>query len=216
MADPKIQALAVYEAICASSADRPLAFHSVEQMHRDLATWQKNNVGLTALRQTSADVQIAFLGESVEWMRAEQRDQSNFRVTSTLFDAIVYALDAAPKPLPNEVVLKLLTELRENMATRFSFPFYQFLSILTHDQVTDEIRAELRRLLFHYAPSATGKIDERTQKTRNVIAGLIHIEGEEVLEPGRGPWSRIVFAEIAGYEEVKGSGWQGLLDHCRA
>ena len=216
MVDPKKQALAIYEEICATSADRPFAFRSVEQMNREIAAWQENNSALANLRQASSAVQTAFLNQSVEWMKAELREQANFRVASTLFDAIVYALNAATKPLPTELVLKLLTELRENHAIRFAYPFDRFLSVLSRDQVTDEIRAELRRLQLHYAPTATGKIDERTQKTRNRLAELMHVEGEEALDPGRGPWSRIVFEEIAAYEEITRSGWQGLLDHCRA
>jgi hypothetical protein len=170
---------------------------------------------LLAFLSTRA-VQTAFLNQSVEWTKGELREQANFRVASTLFDAIVYALDAATTALPSELVLKLLTELRENHAIRFAYPFHRFLSVLSRDQVTDEIRAELRRLQFHYAPTATGKIDERTQKTRNLLTELMHVEGEEALDPGRGPWSRIVFEEISAYEEITSSGWKGLLDHCRA
>ena len=216
MADPKKQALSIYEEICATSADRPFAFRSVEQMHREIAAWQENNSALASLRQASSDVQTAFLNQSVEWMKAEVREQATFRVASTLIDAIVYALNAATKPLPTELVLKLLTELRENHAIRISYPFDRFLSVLSRDQVTHEIRAELRRLQFHYAPTATGKIDERVQKTRDLLAALMHVEGEEALQPGWGPWSRIVLEEVAAYEEITNSGWQGLLDHCRA
>jgi hypothetical protein len=216
MVDPKKQALDIYEEICATSADRPFTFRSVEQMHREIAAWQENNSALASLRQASSEVQTAFLNQSVEWMKAELREQANFRVASTLFDAIVYALNSAAKPLPNELVLKLLTELRENHAIRFSYPFDRFLSVISPDQVTGEIRAELRRLQLHYAPTATGKIDERTQRTRNHLAELIHVEGEEALDPERGPWSRIVCEEIVAYEEITSSGWQGLLAHCRA
>jgi Domain of unknown function (DUF4132) len=213
--DAKKRAATIYEAICTTSADRPFAFQSVAEMHRDIAAWQANNPGLTSLRQAPPDVQIAFLSQSVEWLRAESRDYSNFRVTSTLIDAILHALAAAPKPLPMELVLKLLTELRENTVTRYSFPFDQFLSILNRDQVTDEIRLELRKLHLQYAPSATGKIDDLMLQTRNRLAELIHVEGEKQLDPGRGPWSQIVFDEIATKDAITQSGWQGLLDHCR-
>ena len=215
MADPEQQALAIYDEICATSADRPFAFQTVAQMNREITAWQENNSALTRLRQASSHVQTAFLNQSVEWMKAEIREQGNFRVASTLFDAIVHALSAATKPLPNEVVLKLLTELRESHTTRFSYPFDRFLSVLGRDQVTDEIRAELRRLQLHYAPTATGKIEERVQKTRNLLDELIRVEGEQEPDPGRGPWSRTVFHEIAAYEEITNSGWQGLLEHCR-
>jgi len=35
MVDPKKQALAIYEEICATSAGRPFAFRSIEQMNRE-------------------------------------------------------------------------------------------------------------------------------------------------------------------------------------
>jgi hypothetical protein len=216
MADPEKQALAIYEEICATSAGRPFAFQSVAQMNREISAWQENNSALIRLRRASSDVQTAFLNQSVEWMKAELREQANFRVASTLFDATVYVLSAATKPLPNKMVLKLLTELRENHTTRFSYPFDRFLSILDRDQVTDEIRAELRRLQFHYAPTATGKIEERVQKTRNLLAELMQVEGEQEPDPGRGPWSRIVFDEISACGEITRSGWHELLHHCRA
>ena len=216
MMDANREALTIYETICATSADRPFAFSTVEQMHRELAAWQAHNRALAHLRQASQDVQTAFLSQSVEWLKAESREHSNFRVTSTLVDAILYALQAAPKPLPSGLVLKLLTELRENVPTRYYFPFYQFLLVLTRDQITDETRAELRKLHLQYAPSARGKIDERMLQTRNRLAELMHVEGEKECDPGRGPWSQIVFDEIAAKDEITASAWRGLLDHCRA
>ena len=216
MEDTKQQALIIYETICATSADRPFAFRSMEQMLREVAAWQADNPALTALRQAPPEVKTAFLSQSVGWLKAESRDHANFRVTSTLIDAIRHALEAASKPLPAELVLKLLTELRQDALTRFAFPFDQFLSVFTREEVTEEIRAELRLLHLQYAPSPTGKIDERTLATRNRIAELMHVEGEKQLDPGRGPWSQIVFDEIAGKDEITRSGWQCLLEHCRA
>jgi hypothetical protein len=213
--DAKNQAAIIYEAVCTTSADRPFSFHTVQQMHREVAAWQAKNPALTGLRQASPDIQTAFLSQSVEWLKAESREHSNFRVVSTLVDAILHALTAAPKPLPTELVLKLLTELRENTVTRYCFPFDQFLSVLNRDQVTDEIRGELRKLHLQYAPSPTGKIEERTLQTRNRLAELMHVEGEKQLDPGRGPWSQIVFDEIAAKDALTNSGWQGLLEHCR-
>jgi hypothetical protein len=213
--DAKKQAAIIFEAICTTSADRPFSFHTAAQMHREIAAWQENNPGLTSLRQAPPDVQTAFLSQSVEWLRAESHDHSNFRVTSTLIDAIRHALTETPKPLSTELVLKLLTELREETVTRYSFPFDQLLSVLRRDQVTDEIRVELRRLHLQYAPSPTGKIDERTFQTRDRLAELMHVEGEKQLDHGRGPWSQIVFDEIVAKDAITNSGWQGLLEHCR-
>ncbi len=114
MADANQQAWSIYEKICVTSADRPFAFRNVEQMHRDLAAWQASNPALSELRQASPEVLIAFLSHSLEWLKAESRDHSSFRVTSTLLDAIVYILKAAPKRFSDEVVLKVLSELRES------------------------------------------------------------------------------------------------------
>jgi hypothetical protein len=105
MADARKNAQTIYEQICATSADRPFSFRSVEQMHREIATWQANNPALANLRQAPPEVQTAFLSQSMEWLKAESRDHSNFRVTSTLVDAILHTLNAAPKPLPSDVVL---------------------------------------------------------------------------------------------------------------
>src|SRR5215469_130039 len=210
------EASAIYETICATSADRPYAFHSVDQMHREIAAWQANNPGLEKLRQAAPEVVTAFLGQSVEWLKAESRDHSNFRVTSTLLDAIVYSFQAAPKPLPPELVLRLLTELCESAVMRFYFPLYAFLSVLTREQVTNDIRVELRKLHLLYAPSPTGKMEGRTEKMRNRLAELMHAEGEKEIESGRGPWSQIVFDEIARKDDLTSSAWLGLLEHCRA
>lgn len=215
MVNAREQARTIYEKICSTSGDRPYSGYSVDQMLRDINTWREGNLALAELKRASPEVQTAFLGHSVEWLKAESRDHSNFRVTATLLDAILHSLEAAPKPLPTDLVLKLLTELRENPITRYYFPFDQFLSILTRDQVTEEIRAELRRLHLQYAPSPTGKIDERTLQTRTRLAELMHIEGEKQLDPGRGPWSQAVFDEISAKDDIPRFGWQALLEHCR-
>ncbi len=103
-------------------------------------------------------------------------------------EAIQMAMEKAPKPLPADVVLKLLSEFRLQFSmARLYFPFGQFLSLLTRDQVTDEIRDELRKLHVQFAPSPTGKIDKHTEETRNLIAELVRVEGEKQLDPGRGP-----------------------------
>jgi uncharacterized protein DUF4132 len=209
------RAWAIYEAICATSADRPYAFHGAEEMERDLAAWRAGNAGLTQLRLAPPEVQAAFLSHSLEWVKAESREHRNFRVTSTLIEAIQHAIVAAPKPLAPELVLGLLTELRKNAIIRFYFPFDLFLSVLTREQITEDMRAELRQLHLQYAPSPTGKIEKRTLETRNRLAELMRGEDEAELAPGRGPWSQIVFTEIAGRDDITRAGWEGLLEHCR-
>lgn len=216
MTESSEQALRIYETICATSADRPFAFQTIEQLYSEIAAWQDNNPALKQLRQASPAVQTAFVEKSVEWLKAESRERRNFRVISTLCDATQHALVASPKPLPTELILKLLIELRENGLARYYFPLDQFLAIVTRDQITMEIRAELRKLHLQYVPSPTGKIDERTLKTRNRLADLMYVEGEKQPEPGRGPWSQIVFDEVDAKDDITRSGWQGLLEHFQA
>jgi hypothetical protein len=216
VADPARQAQLIYEAIRATSADRPFAFQSLEQLRRDVASWQAQNAALSALRQAPPDVLTAFLSQSVEWLKQESADHANFRIVSTLVDAILHAINSAPKPLAAELTLKLLNDLRREHFTRMYFPIDQFLAILRPGDITDDIREELRRLQLQYAPSPTGKIDERTLETRNRIAELVHVEGEKTFDQGRGPWSQTVFDEIAGMDDITRFGWQALLDHCRA
>ena len=216
MTSPEAQALAIYDQIRCTSGDRPFAFRSAEQMRQEILAWQMNNPALTALRKASPEVLTAFLDQSVEWTKAESRDHSNFRVASTLGEAIVYCLKEAQKPLPGEVTVKLLSQLRESAVTRFYYPFGPFLSVLTRSEVTAEMRSEFRRLHLQYAPSPTGKLDERTRRIRERLADLMYVEGEEQLESGRGPWSHLVFEEIASKDAITRAGWEGLLEHCRA
>ncbi len=217
MTEAQKQALAIYEMICATSGDRPLSFHTLEQLWRETSAWKARNPALTALHTSGPEVQLAFLDQSLEWLRAESRADRDIRVCQTLPEAILMALEAAPKPLPAGLVLKLLSELRQDFSmARFYFPFEQFLSLLTRDQVTDEIRAELRKLHLQFAPSPTGKIEKATQQTRDAIAELMQVEGEKQLDPGRGPWSQVVFDQVKGKDEISRTGWEGLLEHCRA
>jgi hypothetical protein len=213
--DAEKQAWALYEMICASSADRPFAFHSIEQMHREIGDWKANNPALAELERASPAVLLAFLDHSFTWIKAESKEHSNFRVTSTLLEATAFALNAAPHPLPTEIITHLLADLQQDAWTRCYFPFQQLLTLLTRDQVTDGMRDELRKLHLQYAPSPTGKIEKRDLRIRSRLAELIAVEGEKQLDPGRGPWSQLVFEELAKVDDVTRAGWQGLLEHCR-
>jgi hypothetical protein len=209
------QALAIYELICATSADRPYSGNSVGEMLRNIGDWRANSEALDALSRCGAGVHLAFLKHSFEWLRAESKEYSNFGVCQTLMDATVIALQLVPKPLPADIVLGLLRENRQNYgAARLYFPFRQFLATLTRDQVSDEIRGELRKLYQQYAPSPTGKIEESMQEFRDRIAELMWAEDEKRPDPGRGPWSQIVFEEIHAKNEITRSGWEALLQHC--
>src|SRR5271165_7239632 len=170
MTEPEKQALAIYETICVTSGDRPLSFNTVEQLKREMSNWKAKNPALVALRNSLPEVQLAFLNQSFEWLRAEARADRNIRVCQTLPEAIQIALELAPQPLPPQLTLKLLSEFRREFSMAwFYFPFVQFLSLLTREQITDDIRAELRKLHLQFAPSPTGKIDKGTEQTRDRI-----------------------------------------------
>lgn len=217
MTEAEKQAFALYEDICASGKDRPYSANSLAEMMRKIAEWRASNSALTALSRASPEVQLAFLSGSFEWLRAEAKEFSRFRVCQAVTDAIQLVLTTLPKPLPTELVQRLLSEYRQDFSmTRMYFPFEQFLSVLTPDQITDEIRSELRRIHLQFAPTPTGKVEEHNKEIRELLAGLLRIAGEKELVPGRGPWSQIVFDEIAGRDDITRAGWEGLLEHCRA
>src|SRR5579864_3505743 len=216
MTEAEKQAFALYEEVCATGKDRPYSANSVAEMMRKLEEWRENNSALTALSRASAEVQLAFLNGSFEWLRAEVKEFSRFQVCQAVTDAIRLVLTTLPKPLPTELARRLLTQYRQDFSmTRIYFPFEQFLSVLRRDQITDEMRTELRRIHLQYAPSPTGKVEEHTKEIRELLAGLMRAEGERQLDAGRGPWSQIVFDEIASMEAITRAGWEGLLEHCR-
>jgi hypothetical protein len=199
MSEAEKQAFALYEEICASGKERPYSANSLGEMMRKLEEWRASNSALTALSHASAEVQLAFVSESFGWLRAEAKEFSRFQVCQAVTEAIQLVLTALPKPLPTELVQRLLSEYRQDFSmTRMYFPFEQFLSVLTHDQITDEVRNELRRIHLQFAPTPTGKVEEHTKEIRELLAGLLRATGEKELDPGRGPWSQIVFDEIAG------------------
>jgi hypothetical protein len=215
MSDAEKQAWAIYEQICATSSDRPSSGDVLSQLLRDIANWQAKNPGLRAIQQAAPEVLLAFLKNSLEWLQTKSQDHRHYRTIQTLADATRFTLNAALQPLPSEIVLHLLTGLQRPTA-RFYFPVQMFFSAITRGQVTEEIRAQLRKLHLQYAPSPTGKIENQTLAIRNRLAELMHVEGEKQLDPGRGPWSQIVFDELATYDPITRAGWEGLLEHCRA
>lgn len=217
MTEAEKQAFALYEEICTTGKDRPYSAGSLGEMMRKLEEWRANNSALTALSRASAEVRLAFLSGSFGWLRAEAKEFSRFQVCQAVTDAIRLVLTTLSKPLPTEVVQRLLSQYRQDFSmTRMYFPFEQFLSVLTPNQITDEIRTELRRILLQFAPSPTGKVEEHNKEIRELLAGLLRATGEKELDPGRGPWSQVVFDEIAGQEAITRAGWEGLLEQCRA
>lgn len=215
LTDAEKQAFAIFDLILSTSEDRPFSGQTLEQMQQDIADWKATNPALKAIEQASSEVHLAFLTHSFEWLKDQTKNRPHFRVTSTLFDVTLHVLNVLPRPLPADTVTSLLCALRNDDWTRGYFPFPQFLSALTRQQITDEMRSHLRSLYLYYAPSPTGKIEKHHQAIRELIGELMRVDGEKQLDPGRGPWSQIVFDELSLKEEVIRTGWEALLEHCR-
>ena len=216
MTEADHQAYSIYELISNTSADRPFAFRSIEQAQSETAAWQAANPGLQAMRNASPEVLLAFLRNYKGWRAATDRG-NDFKLGATMGDALRIGIEMAPKPLSGDLVSQLLRNYGSALSWMiFGFPLRQFLALLTRDEMTNEIRAELRRILPHYSPTARGKIEPHLDEVRKLIMELIWVEGEKPLDPGRGPWSQIVFDELDGYEEFARIGWESLLEHCRS
>lgn len=214
LTDAEKQAFSIYEIILTTSADRPYFGDTLEQLQREITKWKAQNPGLKAIEEAPFEVREAFLQHCFEWFQTASKEHA-FRASSTLLDATVFVLNSLPRPLPNEIILRLLSELRKDAWVRCYFPFPQFLRALSRDQITEEMRADLRSMHLQYAPSPSGKIDEHAVAIRNVIGELIRVEGEKHLDPGRGPWSQIVFDEVSSKDAISRAGWEALLEHCR-
>jgi Domain of unknown function (DUF4132) len=216
MPDAGQLALAIYELIRATSADRPMGGSTtVADLLRAIDRWKEQNEALQELQRARSEVHLAFLARSCAWIREEYRVR-NFRVVHTLENAIQICLQAVAKPLPSEVMERLLSELQRDPSTRFVFPFDQLLDALSPRHITEKARADLRKIHLHLAPSPTGKIDKRQRETRDRIARLMHVAGDKTLSPGRGPWSQIIFDQIARKDDITRSGWLGLMEHCQS
>lgn len=217
MTDAEKDALAIYETIAATSKERPTFFHTVAQMLRETAAWKEKNPALVELGQAEPRVLLAFLNQSFDWLRAEAHMAKSYSTCHTLAEGIQIALSRMPTPLPTELVLHLVTEYCREMGSmaHIYFPIQELISRVSRDQVTDEIRSELRKLHLRLAPSPIGKVDERTRELREQVGELIRVEGEKQPDAGRGPWSQIVFDEIQEMGDITRAGWGDLLEHCR-
>src|SRR6516162_8190636 len=100
MTEAEKQAFAIYEEICATGKDRPYSAGSRAEMMRKLTEWRAGNSALTALSRASAEVRLAFLNGSFEWLRAEAKEFSRFQACHAVTDAIQLVLTTLPKPLP--------------------------------------------------------------------------------------------------------------------
>jgi hypothetical protein len=187
MTEAEKQALAIYESLVATSAQRPMAFRTMEQLQRETAAWKENNPAFMELNRAEPDVLLAFLRQSFEWLRAEAHLAKNYTACNTLAEGIQIALSRMPKPLPGELVQHLFREYYGEMGSmaHMFFPVRLLILSLARDQVTDEIRSQLRKLHLHLAPSPSGKIEPGTQKFRDEIAELIRVEGEIQLARNR-------------------------------
>jgi hypothetical protein len=218
MTEVEKKALAIYDVICASGQDRPSSGRSLDELMKALAEWRAKSPGLAALRKAPPEVQLAFLAQSLQWLRAEARLDRNLHVCSAIGEAVQVALDEAPRPLPEDLICRLLGQYRQAQASmaRIYFPFERLLSLIIPDQVTEGMRSELQKLQPYFAPTPGGKTDERSRDIRDRVADLVRVGGERWIEPDRGPWSQIVFDEIHAKGEIARAGWEALLEHCRS
>jgi hypothetical protein len=217
MTEAEKQAQTIYELLVATSEQRPMSFRTAEQMRTETAAWKQNNPAFLELARAGPEVLLAFLQHSFEWLRAEAHLAQNYTACNTLAEGIQLAFSRVTKPLPAALVEYLFGEYYGEMGSmaHMFFPVRLLILSLTRDQVTDGIRTKLRQLHLRLAPSASGKIEPDTRKFRDEIAELFRVDGEIQLDPGRGPWSQIVFDEIKGMEEITRAGWETLLEHCR-
>ena len=216
MVDPDKQALAIYEIICATSEDRPNSGKTLDELLKRLREWQEANPALTILKESLPAVLSAFLKQSIEWLNAQRMELIHYRICDTVHDGVVIALERCQRPLENSVVLHVLSEYRKSTGmARLYFPLQSFLALLTREQITEELRSEVQRLYVQFAPSPKGKIEKRAQAIRSRIFELMYREGDKQLDPGRGPWSQIIFDELQEKEPITAAAWLGLLEHCK-
>jgi len=213
--DAEKQAFCIYELILTTSGDRPYSGHSWDQLQRDISNWKAQSPGLKAIEEAPFEVRRAFLKHSFDWFKTASKEH-DFRTSSTLRDSTVFVLNSLPRPIHEDIVAQILSRLRKDDWTRYYFPLQEFLAALNRQQITEEMRADLRSLHLQYAPSPTGKTDKHSLAIRNVIGELILVEGEKQLDPGRGPWSQMVFDELSTQDDISRAGWEALLEHCRA
>ncbi|HEX4641917.1 MAG TPA: DUF4132 domain-containing protein [Candidatus Acidoferrales bacterium] len=218
MTEAEKQALAIYETLVATSKTRPMHFQTMEQMRGETAAWKATNPAFMELDHAEPPVLLAFLAQCFDWLKAEAHLGQDYTACNNVAEGIQVALTRAPKPLPGELVEQLFRQYYGSMGemAHMFFPVRLLILSLTKDQVTNEIRAHLRKLHLRLAPSPTGKIEPDAQHFREQIAELMREEGEKQLDPGRGPWTQVVFDEIKTKEEIARAGWEGLLEHCRA
>jgi hypothetical protein len=167
MMEAERQALAIYALICETSGNRPTTLTRLNEMNQQIAEWRGANPALTILRAAQPAVHLAFLAHSFEWLQVKGKvTGGGWPILQTMNDAITFSLEAWKDSLPSELVFQVIAEMRQDhsLASMF-FPFDRFLFRVTKKQMTDEIRAELRKIYVQLEPSPTGKIEPRAQLT---------------------------------------------------
>jgi hypothetical protein len=214
MIDPETQARSIYDLMLSAVGDEALAATSAERKSRFAAQRETLGAALTILRESDAAVHLAFLRHSFEWLKSTG---ANHRLHLTLSEAAGIAVRGCAQPIPADVLLAVVTEYRQDFSlARYSFPLQPLLAHLTREQVSDELRTELRRIYLQFAPSPTGKLERGAEILRARIGELIYLEGDQALDSDRGPWSQIVFDEIKSKEPIARAGWEALLAHCQS
>src|ERR1700739_893065 len=98
MTEAEKRALAIYEMMVATSKDRPIAFHSIDQMRRETAAWKASNPAFGELASAEPEVLLAFLSQSLDWLRAEAHLAKSYATCGTLAEGIHLVFSRAPKP----------------------------------------------------------------------------------------------------------------------
>ena len=211
------KASAIYGLICKTSEDRPRSGNSIDEVLRRERAWQDANPALILLKESDPDVLLSFLVQSLHWLTEQRMELVHFSISATIADGVQIALKRAGMLTDPGAILKVLSAYRQSTEmARMYFPILPFLAAFTRAQINPEIRSELRRIFAQFAPSASGKTNERSAQIRERILELTYIEGEKQLDSGRGPWSQIVFDELGNLEPIGRSGWLALLEHCGA
>ena len=212
------KASAIYGLICKTSEDRPRSGgNSVDELLRRDRAWQDDNPALILLKESEPEVLTSFLVQSLDWLNEQRMELVHFNISWTIADGIGIALRRLGVIADSGTILRILSTYRQSTEmTRMYFPILPFLAAFTRAQITPEIRNELRRLFAQFAPSAAGKTNEHSARIRERISELTYVEGEKQLDPGRGPWSQIVFDELNNFEPIARSGWLALVEHCGA
>jgi hypothetical protein len=112
MAEPEQQAFSIYELICTTSADRPIAFRSTEQAHRETAAWQATNPGLQAMRDAPPDVLLAFLRNYKDWRTATDR-RDDHKMSLSMGEAVHIAIGDCAKAFAARSCAAIAAQLRQ-------------------------------------------------------------------------------------------------------